>query len=187
MRIVGGIHRSRKLETPKNDAVRPTSDKVRQALFNMLNSRGLVQDAVVLDAFCGTGALGLEALSQGAKEAVFIDKARSSLDLCRANISNLGVGEDTYVLCQDSAKLKEKPDNFLQADLVFLDPPYRKGLVEEAVNSLITGGWLADDCALVIETASDEELNLPNIEILQEKTYGEPKITLAKLHSGEIK
>ena len=129
MRITGGLHRSRKLETPKNDAVRPTSDKVRQALFNMLNSRGLVRDAVVLDAFCGTGALGLEALSQGAARAIFIDKAKSSTDLCHQNIETLNVGDQSCVLLQDSAKIKLRPDGIPHVELVFLDPPYRKGLV----------------------------------------------------------
>ncbi len=180
MRITGGIHRSRKLETPKNDAVRPTSDKVRQALFNMLNSRGLVRDAIVLDAFCGTGALGLEALSQGAEQAIFIDKTKSSIDIVRQNIEILNVGGQSRVLLQDSTKIKQRSDDISQADLVFLDPPYHKGLVEKAVTALQASNWLNEECFFVIETAKDENVILDSLNIIQEKTYGDTKILCAQ-------
>lgn len=180
MRITGGIHRSRKLETPKSDAVRPTSDKVRQALFNMLNSRGLVHDAVVLDAFCGTGALGLEALSRGAIRAVFIDKAKSSIDLARQNIKNLDVQDQSFFFLQDSAKVKARPEDIPHVNLVFLDPPYHNGLVEKALNSLQAGNWLAEDCFFIIETAKDENLILDGLTIIQKKTYGDTEIVFAQ-------
>lgn len=179
MRITGGIHRSRKLETPKNDAVRPTSDKVRAALFNMLNSRGLVRDAVVLDAFCGTGALGLEALSQGAAQAIFIDKAKSSTDLCRQNIETLNVNSQSHLLLQDSTKIKVRPDGIALIDLVFLDPPYHKGLVEKSIMALRSGDWFSLDCFFVIETAKNEDIVLEGLNIEQEKIYGDTKIMFA--------
>lgn len=181
MRITGGIHRSRKLETPKSDAVRPTSDKVRAALFNMLNSRGLVRDAIVLDAFCGTGALGLEALSQGAAQAIFIDKAKSSIDLVRQNIENLGTDDQSRVLFQDSTKIKQRPDDITQVDLVFLDPPYRKGMVEKSIQALKAGNWLKPDSFFVIETAKEEDIVLDGLNIVHEKVYGDTKILFAEL------
>ena len=183
MRITGGIHRSRKLETPKGDAVRPTSDKVRQAVFNMLNSRGVVQDAVVIDAFCGTGALGLEALSQGAAQCTFFDKDKNSIQLCKINISALGEEERSVVMFQDSTKLKQRPEAVAQVNLVFLDPPYNKNLLPLAIQSLLDNHWLSDDAFFVIETSKNEKFSSENVEIINEKIYGDTKIILAELKS----
>ena len=183
MRITGGTHRSRKLETPKSDAVRPTSDKVRQAVFNMLNSRGAVDGAVVIDAFCGTGALGLEALSQGASFCIFFDKNKNSVDLCRANIISLKEENNSKVMMQDVTKVKPRPDDILSASLVFLDPPYRQGLVEKAVTALFEADWLEKECMFVIETAKDEILQSGLIQQSDEKIYGDTKIILAELKS----
>lgn len=179
MRIVGGIHRSRKLESPKSEAIRPTSDKIRGALFNILGSRGLVEEAVVIDAFCGTGALGLEALSQGAKQAIFIDKSKNSINICKNNIKNLHLEDKSTLIFQDSTRMKLNPASMPKADLVFIDPPYRKNLVEKSVLSLQENNWLAENCFFVIETAKDEEITLNNIKMLQEKTYGDTKISIA--------
>ena len=183
MRIIGGTHRSRKLETPKSDAVRPTSDKVRQAVFNMLNSRGAVSGAIVIDAFCGTGALGLEALSQGAKFCTFFDKNKNSIDLCRANISALKEENNTKVMLQDVTKVKSRIDDVPPAELVFLDPPYRQQLVEQAVSALYEADWLSKECVFVIETAKDEALQSELIQQGDEKIYGDTKIILVTLKS----
>lgn len=183
MRITGGIHRSRKLETPKGDAVRPTSDKVRQAVFNMLNSRGVLQDAVVIDAFCGTGALGLEALSQGASHCTFFDKNKSSVQLCKSNVAALREEERSKIILQDATKLKQRSDNIKTASLVFLDPPYHQNLVQQSIKSLSENNWLDDDCFFVIETAKDEGVFCDNIENVNEKIYGDTKIILAILKS----
>jgi len=186
MRIVGGKHRSRTLFTPKDNAVRPTSDKVRQAVFNILNSRGLVVDAIVIDAFCGTGALGLEALSQGAKQCSFFDKDRHSIALTKQNIGALKEEDSCHVMLQDATKTKPKPDNIEPASLVFLDPPYNKELVTKAIESLSDKGWVSDEAYLVIETAKHEIISCPRINIMLEKTYGESKITLAELNLAQV-
>ena len=183
MRITGGIHRSRKLETPKNDAVRPTSDKVRQAIFNMLNARGLVRDAIVIDAFCGTGALGLEALSQGASFCTFFDKNKNSIQLCKNNIESLGEEKNTKVILQDVTKLNLSSDKFAKARLVFLDPPYYQDLVVKAINSLIDNDWLSKECFFVIETAKNETIISDHIEIVNQKIYGDTQVILAQLKS----
>lgn len=179
MRITSGIYKGRKLQTPKNDAVRPTSDKVRQAIFNSLNSRGAIQDAIVIDAFCGTGALGLEALSQGASFCSFFDKDKNSYALCKSNISLLGAENQANLRLQDVTKTKERPEDIEQATLVFLDPPYHKGLVEQAVQSLHAQNWLAPNATFVIETAKDENISDALIGIEDEKIYGDTKIIFA--------
>ncbi len=181
MRIIAGKHGSRKLKTPEGDAVRPTSDRVRQAVFNMLNARGLVVDAVVIDAFCGTGALGLEALSQGALYCTFFDKSKKSVDLARENITMLKEEGQSHIAVADSIKLGVRPDHIVRADLVFLDPPYHQELVVKAIESLMQGGWLAPDAHFLIETAKAENLSCPLIRVEHEKIYGDTKIILASL------
>ena len=177
MRIVAGEHRSRVLEAPKGDAVRPTSDKVRGALFNMLNSRGAVVDALVLDVFCGTGALGLEALSQGARRCAFIDKNKSSLDLAKRNIQTLKETARSQTLLLDGAKLPLRPINIEPATLVFLDPPYGKGLAVAGLKALAENEWLAGDCFCVVEESS--AITPPDgFALLQERQYGDTHITL---------
>jgi len=151
MRITGGQHRSRKLIAPDGNAVRPTSDKVRQAVFNMLNSRGLVIEANVIDAFCGTGALGLEALSQGARFCTFFDSNKKSIDLCQSNINALKENKNSDVIFKDVTKANL--NNGEHASLVFLDPPYHQGLVTKAIYALKDRNWLSPDCIFIIETA----------------------------------
>ena len=180
MRIVGGEHSGRKLETPTNNDVRPTSDKVRQAVFNMLNSRGLVQGANVIDAFSGTGALGLEAMSQGAGYCTFFDKSRTSLRITQRNIEALGLYDDTYVVCQDVTKCIEKPDHIKVADLVFLDPPYKKNLIPQAIAALKENGWLTYNATFVMEMDKGEDVVSLLIDIIHEKTYGDTKVLLGQ-------
>ena len=179
MRITGGFHCSRKLDTPINDAVRPTSDKVRQAIFNMLQARDVLDDAVVIDAFSGTGALGLEALSRGASHSIFFDKSKESYTLTRRNIEVLKEEERTHAFLQDVTKVKEREYTIPQSSLVFLDPPYRKDLVPQAVEALLTGGWLEEGAVLVIETARDEKIQSLLINIESEKIYGDTKLMIA--------
>lgn len=183
MRITGGTHRSRKLEAPDNDAVRPTSDKVRQAVFNMLNSRGMVQDAVVIDAFCGTGALGLEALSQGAAFCTFFDNNKNSINLCKVNIQSLKEEERSQTWICDATKPKERPEGIAPAMLVFFDPPYHKDLIPQAVDGLNRSGWLESECFFVMEMDKHEKVNSTLLEVTDEKIYGDTKILLGELSS----
>ncbi len=183
MRIVAGTHRSRKLETPQGNAIRPTSDKIRQAVFNMLNARGYVVDANVMDVFCGTGALGLEALSQGAAHCIFFDKDKKAVKLCQKNIEILKEEARTEVFIQDAMKVKARLENNVKADLVFLDPPYMKNLIVPVIEALQGAGWLAPDAVFVMEMARNENIASTLIEILSEKTYGETKIIIGCLAS----
>ncbi len=186
MRIIGGTHRGRKLTAPEGKDVRPTSDRTRQAIFNALQHRSAVVDAAVLDAFCGTGALGLEALSQGAEKAVFFDTARASLDLVKRNITDLGFDTQAQALQKDATRCGPRPDSVAVSDLVFLDPPYHKNLVPLATHALKDGGWLAKAGWLVVETekgaAIQAVLDILDATVDSSKNYGETDVHF--LHWG---
>jgi 16S rRNA (guanine966-N2)-methyltransferase len=182
MRITGGTHGGRILKSPKDRTIRPTSDKVRLAMFNMLNARGLVQDSVVLDAFCGTGALGLEALSQGALCCIFMDKNRQSLDLAKDNFAALKMDAQHYFILKDATKPAPKPDNIPPANLIFFDPPYNQGLVHQSLESFINQGWIADDAVVLVETETGFDTGVLRpfgCDILFTRDYGDTRITMA--------
>lgn len=176
MRIIGGSARGRTLKTPVGQDIRPTSDKVRLAIFNALFSRGGVVDKVVLDAFCGTGALGCEALSHGAAKSIFSDISKVSLSLAKENVAALGFGDAAEFMLKDAAKLGEKPAGLQPIDVVFLDPPYRKNLIAPTLDALRAGKWLAPDAIIVIETEAEAEPLSGYGDITFDKTYGETRV-----------
>jgi 16S rRNA (guanine966-N2)-methyltransferase len=177
MRIAGGQWRNRTLKTPKT-GTRPTSDKVRQAIFNMLNARGAVVDAVVLDAFCGSGALGLEALSQGASSCVLWDKSPQAIRTTKENMADLQAAQAACAL-QDAAKIGARPDAQQKFTLVFLDPPYDRGLIPQVMVALRAGDWVEEDCLFVLEMATHENPDLSGYTTEQKKIYGDTKVILA--------
>ncbi|GAB3253319.1 16S rRNA (guanine(966)-N(2))-methyltransferase RsmD [Kineosporia babensis] len=150
-RIIAGSAGGRRLVVPKGDTTRPTSDRVREALFAALEARGLVQGARVLDLFCGSGALGLEAISRGAAEVVLVDAARQAVDTARKNVATLQFPRAAVVLSSVQKYLDGRPA--VAADLVFADPPYPLGEGELAalLASLASHGWLAEDATVVVE------------------------------------
>jgi len=163
MRIVAGRHRGRALAAPGDVALRPTADRVREALFNVL-VHGLeveLDGATVLDLFAGTGALGLEALSRGAAQAVFVDMAPASLALIRDNVATLGEEERVQVLRRDAARLGAPPAGMRPAALAFLDPPYGENLAPPALAAAAERGWLAPGAICVVETRRDEDFAAP--------------------------
>jgi 16S rRNA (guanine966-N2)-methyltransferase len=173
MRISGGEFRGRILTAPKGQDVRPASDKVRQAVFNSLLSRIDLRGANILDGFCGTGSYGLEALSRGAKFCTFIDK---DVSFCRKNVTALDVENQSKILQKDLLKLSEKPEEIPAANLLFLDPPYRKSLLLPSLEILQDKGWLADSALCVLECEKEFSLNKG-----EEKVYGDVKITYVEL------
>ncbi|MFD0988352.1 16S rRNA (guanine(966)-N(2))-methyltransferase RsmD [Methyloligella solikamskensis] len=182
MRIVSGRFRSHTLVAPKGDATRPTSDKVRQALFNVLeHGMGVdFDDARVLDLFAGSGALGLEALSRGARFCCFIDEAAGARAAIRRNVEALGLTGASKIWRRDATRLGPV-GTMTPFDLVFLDPPYGKGLGEKALASLAEGGWLAPDAIAVLEEKSGLTLEIPcAFETLDERDYGDTRITLLR-------
>jgi 16S rRNA (guanine966-N2)-methyltransferase len=178
MRIVAGQYGGRKLQVPSGNDVRPTSDKVRGAIFNVLNSLGAVEGARVLDCFCGTGALGLESLSRGAQSCLFVDSAKSSLALAEANADSLGALAQCHFMLKDATRLEPQMNGSEKYDLVFLDPPYRKNLIEPVVARLLEGGWFNDSAMLVLESAREQEPVVPgSFSVHSTKIYGDTRVS----------
>ena len=177
MRITGGEFRSRIIVAPEGQHVRPTSDKMRQVVFNMLVKYGLPQDAAVLDVFCGTGALGLEALSRGAAHCTFIDQSRESLQFCRRNVESLKVLDRAAFIHRDALKVGARDEKTSPGALVFLDPPYRKDLVAPALSALAAGGWMADGAICVAEVEEESPVSAPEgFTLLDARAHGGTKI-----------
>ena len=182
MRVVGGKLRSRPIAGPKSDAVRPTSDRLREALFNILtHSYGdPVTGARVLDLFAGTGALGIEAISRGADYALFVDEGVEARALLRDNVESLGLGGVTRIFRRDASRLgpAHPLDPF---SLVFLDPPYGKGLAEKSLISARDGGWLMPEALLVVEEAADAGFNTPEGFVeLERRGYDDTEFTFIR-------
>jgi 16S rRNA (guanine966-N2)-methyltransferase len=181
MRIVAGTHRGRKLATPKDDKIRPTTDRVREAIFNVLahNVPPLPRGATVLDLYCGTGAFGLEALSRGARHVTFVDKTPSSLKLARDNAAALGVQSDCTFVDADATHLKNTPR---AAGLVFADPPYGKGLIVPTLIGVVASGWVDNNTVILVETPSIEDIDtMEEFTIYGQWTYGNSKISRISL------
>ena len=181
MRITGGKFGGRSLVAPRDARVRPTSDKVRQAIFNILlhNDFGTaLEGARAADLFAGTGALGIEALSHGASFCLFVDDAAESRALIRENVEALALTGASKIWRRDATKLGPMAAGAGGPfDLVFLDPPYRKGLIAPALASLRDGGWLADGALLVAEIAEDEDIPpTDGFRQLDERTYGDTRV-----------
>src|SRR5215468_10590693 len=182
MRVVGGRLRSRPIASPKSDSVRPTSDRLREALFNILtHSYGdPVTGARVLDLFAGTGAIGIEAISRGADYALFVDEGVEARALLRDNVESLGLGGVTRIFRRDAAKLG--PAHPLEPfSLVFLDPPYGKNLAEKALNSARDGGWLKPEALMVVEEAVDAKFKAPDgFQELERRTYDDTEFVFIR-------
>lgn len=187
MRIVGGKFRGQTLVSPKSDAVRPTSDRVRESLFNILAhadfgvDRETFHDARVLDLFAGTGALGIEAISRGAASVLFVEDGIEARGLLRQNIENFGLTGNAKVFRRDATTLGpcQKYGPF---SLLFLDPPYGQKLGEKALISAIEGGWLSGNALCVWEeTASAEIVLPPQATLLDTRKYGDTSINILKI------
>ncbi len=186
MRIVSGKYGGRKIEVPRGDSIRPTSDKVRGAIFNILGSLGVVQGASVLDAFCGTGAMGLEALSRGADFCTFMDLHKTSLDAARQNIRTLGAETVCKLLQKNAAKPGQRPENLRPADLVILDPPYKKNLIAPALEGLLQGAWFSSSALIVCETEKTYSTGFAaDFTVIDERVYKDTKITFLSLSGAE--
>jgi 16S rRNA (guanine966-N2)-methyltransferase len=178
MRIVGGRLRGRNLAAPKSQAIRPSADRLRESLFNILaHAYGdPVTGARVLDLFAGTGALGLEALSRGAAFALFVDDGAEARALMRENVEALGLGGLSRIFRRDATKLgaAHPVEPF---SLVFLDPPYGKGLAEKALTSAREGGWLVSDALIVVEEAADADFKPPEgFQEVERRTYDDTQL-----------
>lgn len=183
MRIVGGQHKGKKLSPPTSDKTRPTSDRLRESLFNRL-THGIdgfeLEGARVLDLFAGTGALGLEALSRGAAFALFVEDASAARGTIRRNIETLEETGRTKLFKRDATRLG-KMQRFEPFTLIFLDPPYGKSLAEKALESAIDGGWLAENALIVLEESKSSQITWPDtLTPLDTRTTGDTTLHLAR-------
>ena len=181
MRIIAGTNRGIALAAVgKGDAaahLRPTSDRVRESLFSMLTHHDVIHGARVLDLFAGTGALGLEALSRGAAEVCFVENGRVGQKLLRENIEKLRVDRETTVMRNDATQLGSWPNAAF--DLVFLDPPYGKGMGQLALAAARAGGWLSPGAMIIWE--ENAPMNAPKgFERLDKRKYGDIHVTLLR-------
>lgn len=186
MRIIAGEWRGRALASVgKGDAgahLRPTSDRVREALFNMLTGGRFgdpITDARVLDLFAGTGALGLEALSRGAQSALFVDDGSKARALIRENLSLCDASDRARLLRRDATRLG--PHDGPPHDLVFLDPPYGKGMGQRALSSAFDGGWLAPE-ALIVWEENQPQGAPEGMTLLEQRRYGDTWVSLLRNH-----
>ena len=182
MRIVGGRLRGRALAAPKSAAIRPTADRLRESLFNILAHAYAdpVAGARVLDLFAGTGALGLEAISRGAAFALFVDDGAEARALIRANVEQLGLGGVTRIFRRDATRLG--PVHPVEPfSLVFADPPYGRGLSERALASARDGGWLVPDALIVVEEAVDAKFAAPEgFEEIARRAYDDTELIILR-------
>lgn len=181
MRIVAGRHRGRLIDAPEGTDIRPTSDRVRESVFNILEHRdwgpgglSVVSGARILDGFCGTGALGLEALSRGGAHVTFMDKSRTALDLCRRNLDTLGERSSADVLQGDCLK-PVRPA--VPCELILLDPPYKADLAAPALSALRDAGWLVAGAICAVETEAAGEPEFPeDFDKLDSRKYGAARV-----------
>lgn len=182
IRVISGRLRGRRLLVPRGTMTRPTGERARQALFDMLAhapfaGRSAIEGARVVDAFAGTGALGIEALSRGAAEAVFIERDGAALAALRANLASLGLGPGqggaARVVAGDATRPPPPP---FAATLAFLDPPYGEGLALAALAALAARGWFADAGLACVETARAEALEVPGFTLLDDRAHGRARL-----------
>jgi 16S rRNA (guanine966-N2)-methyltransferase len=182
MRVVGGSLRGRTLAGPRTPAIRPTADRLRESLFNILTHAydDPVSGARVLDLFAGTGALGIEALSRGAAFALFLDKSAEARALLRENVATLGLGGNSRIFRRDATKLGavHPLDRF---SLAFLDPPYGQGLAQLALTSARDGGWLVPGTLIVVEEAAKAHFAAPEgFSELERRIYDDTEFVFLK-------
>jgi 16S rRNA (guanine966-N2)-methyltransferase len=183
MRIVSGRFRGRALAAPADMRIRPTSDRVRESVFNIL-SHGIngfeLVGARVIDLFAGTGALGLEAVSRGAAFALFVEEAPVARGLIRQNVENFGLTGETRIFRRDATDLGAA-GTMAPFHLAFLDPPYGKGLGQRALAALAAGGWLVPQAIIVLEERAGTELAFPPaFTLLETRTYGDTGVTFLR-------
>jgi 16S rRNA (guanine966-N2)-methyltransferase len=183
MRVVGGSLRGRTLAAPKSPTIRPTADRLREALFNILVHAydNPIGGARVLDLFAGTGALGIEALSRGAAFALFVDDGAEARALLRENVATLGLGGTSRIFRRDATKLG--PAHPVEPfSLAFLDPPYGKGLAEQALDSARAGAWLVPGALIVVEEAKKSAFAAPEgFAEVERRAYDDTEFVMLRL------
>ena len=187
MRIVGGIFRGRPLASPKHEGLRPTSDRVRESLFNILQ-HGIpdfsLEGTRVIDLFAGTGALGLEALSRGSPFCLFVEDQAEARALIRTNVEAMQLTGKSRIFRRDATNLGEA-ETMRAFGLAFLDPPYGKELGEKALGALVGGGWLTPGAVAVLEERAGVTVRIPNTFVeIDRRAYGDTQVLLARYQAN---
>jgi 16S rRNA (guanine(966)-N(2))-methyltransferase RsmD len=191
VRIIAGKHRGRPIRVPRSEGLRPSADRVRESLFNIL-AHGIdwagLEGAHVIDAFAGTGAYGLEALSRGAARAVFVDVDAAALSAIRRNAAAIGEARNVALLRLDACRLPPPPGAAAApCDLAFLDPPYESGLASPALHGLAARRWIGPGAIAVVEVAAREPLAPPpEFRILDERVYGAARLVFLQVDEGQL-
>ncbi len=187
MRIVGGRLKGRVLAAPASRAIRPTSERLRESIFDILEHRypGSVEGRRAVDLFAGSGALGIEGLSRGARFALFVDNGTEARALLRANVEALGLGGVSRIWRADATRLGRTPAGG-PFGLAFLDPPYGQDLAGAALASLVEGGWLEPDALCVVEEAAKAAIPAPEgLALVDERTYADTRIAILRRGGGD--
>lgn len=177
MQITGGYLKSRKLLSPKGENVRPTLSKTRESVFNVLSNMIDFEGSVFLDVFAGSGIMGIEAISRGFDNAFFIERDRKTYALLKENFKNLKITPNTCF--GDSLKVLKKLDE--KFDTIYVDPPYQKGLYNDVVKTIKEKELLKKDGILILEHLNGEEIELCDLQLLKQKTYGNKIVTFLSL------
>ncbi|SOC37938.1 16S rRNA (guanine(966)-N(2))-methyltransferase RsmD [Salinicoccus kekensis] len=179
MRVISGSYKGRKIHTLSHNDTRPTTDKVRENIFNILGT----VEGDVLDLFAGSGALGIEAISRGADSCIFIDGAKDAVKILKENTE--GIEEDIEIYRNDYRRaLKALTKRGRTFDLIFLDPPYRKNIVTHALSAIKGAGLLNAGGRIVVETGRDEQFEHAGFDNIREVNYGTVKVTILKDYEG---
>lgn len=182
MRVISGKVRGLKLNTPKNEDVRPTTDRVKESLFNMINA--YIMDSDILDLFAGTGSLGIECLSRGSNRCVFVDKSKESIDIVKSNIKKARMDEQSTIMNIDFKNaiktLGNKNERF---DVIFMDPPYYKNMFIDALSAIDENNLIKDDGIIVVEhdTKNSFPDNIGKLYKSRDKKYGNTTLTFYKM------
>ena len=186
MRVISGKARGLKLDTPKNQDVRPTTDRVKESLFNMINS--YIMDSNILDLFAGTGSLGIECLSRGAKNCVFVDKSKDSINIVRSNVKKARVENESTILNVDfKDAVKRLSTQNQKFDVIFMDPPYYENMFIECLKSRDKFNLLDEDGIIVVEHDTKDlfEDSIGRLNKSREKKYGNTTLTFYKLEEQD--
>ena len=161
MRIIRGHYKGKKLNSPTSDHIRPTSDRMRESIFNILEHGDgpALPESKILDLFAGSGALGIEALSRGAAFVTFVDNDRTSLDLVKQNLKIINSPQNISLKCINSLHFQDSTNQY---DIIFIDPPYKKGLIIPALINIHVHDLLADNGIIIVESAAEEKIEFPD-------------------------
>ena len=185
MRIVSGLYKGKKIDFPRGEQTRPTKDRIREAIFNILSHASWceidIEESHVIDVFAGSGSLGFEALSRGAIDCIFIDSDYEAENCCINNAESMHVSSKCKVIREDIRSIKYRPENIIKRNLVFLDPPYSQDLGINALKELYSRDWLDEEAIIVLEMSKKHPEHIDNEYILlEERNYGITKVCFLK-------